>query len=61
MCFFYYSLAPSVVRKPCIQICAESFELRASEGRDIITFYLLKNVHDGKGAFIFLNFHLFGL
>jgi hypothetical protein len=30
--------------------CAEGFELRASEGRAIISFYLLRNAHDGKGG-----------
>jgi hypothetical protein len=36
--------------------CAEDFELRASEDRVIISFYLLKNAHDGKtGVFTYLG------
>ena len=31
-------------------VCAEGFELRTSEGRAIISFYLLRNAHDGKGG-----------
>ena len=31
------------------KVCVEGFELRAIEGRTIINFYLLRNVHDGSG------------
>jgi hypothetical protein len=30
-------------------VCGEDFELGASEGRAIISFYLMRNAHDGKG------------
>jgi hypothetical protein len=54
MCSFYYSLALRVVVKPCMvgnfPVCARSFELRASEGRAIMSFYLLRDDHDGKGG-----------
>ena len=36
-------------------VCAEGFELRASEGRAIISFYLLRNAHDGKGGEHMMN------
>ena len=31
-------------------LCVEGFVWRASEGRAIINFYLLRNAHDGKGG-----------
>lgn len=50
---FYHSLALMVVGNPCMvgnfSMCAEGFELRASEARAIISFHLLRNVHDGSG------------
>jgi hypothetical protein len=44
---------------------AEGFEFRASEGRAIISFYLLRNAHDDKSEehlvkSTFLYFHIFG-
>jgi urease gamma subunit len=36
-------------------VCAEGFELRASEGQAIISFYLLRNAHDGKGGEHMMN------
>ena len=54
MCSFYYSLALRVVGNSRMMgnfpVCAEGFELRASEGTVIISFYLLRNAHDGKGG-----------
>ena len=31
-------------------VCAESSELTVSDGRVSISFYLLRNAHDGKGG-----------
>jgi hypothetical protein len=54
MCSFYYSLALRVVGNSHMMgnfpASAKGFELRASEGRGIISFYLLRNSHDGKGG-----------
>jgi len=65
MCSFYYSLALRVVGNLCMvgnfPMCAEGFELRANEGRSIISFYLLRNAHNGKGRLTFLRFYFFGL
>ena len=66
---FLFSLALRVVGNSRMMhnfpVCAEGFELRASEGQAIISFYLLRNAHDGKGGEHMMNqllsFHLFGL
>jgi hypothetical protein len=54
MCSYYYSLALRVVGNSRMMgnfpVCAEGFELRASEGTVIISFYLLRNAHGGKGG-----------
>lgn len=51
--FFYYSLALSFVRNLCMvgnfPVYADGFELRASEGKAIISFYLLRNAYNVKG------------
>ena len=61
MCSFYYSLALRVVGNSHMMgnfpVCAEGFELRASEGQAIISFYLLRNAHDGKGGEHMVNQH----
>jgi hypothetical protein len=36
-------------------VCAEGFELRASEGQAIISFYLLRNAQDGQGGEHMMN------
>jgi hypothetical protein len=36
-------------------VCAEGFELRASQVRAIISFYLLSNKHNGKGGDHMMN------
>ena len=52
MCSFYHSLSLRVLGVPFTTgnflVFEEDFELRASEGRDIIRFYLLRNAHDGN-------------
>ena len=54
VCSLYYSLALEIVGNSHMMgnfpVHAEGFELRASEGRAIISFYLLRNAHDGKGG-----------
>ena len=59
MCSFYYSLALGAVGNYCMMgnfpVCAEGFELRASEGTVITSFYLLRNAHDGKGGEHMMN------
>ena len=63
--FFLLSLGQGGCMMGNFPVCAEGFELRASEGRAIISFYLLRNAHDGKGGEHMVNqllsFHLFGL
>ena len=53
MCSFYYSLALGVLGN--FPVCAEGFELRASEGQAIISFYLLRNAHEGKDGEHMMN------
>jgi hypothetical protein len=54
MCSFCYSLALRVLGNSHVMenfsMSVEGFELRASEGSVIISFYLLRNVHDSKGG-----------
>ena len=68
MCSLYYSLALEIVGNSHMMgnfpVHAEGFELRASEGRAIISFYLLRNAHDDKSGehlvkSTFLYFHIF--
>ena len=59
MCSFYYFLALEVMENSCMMdnfsVCEEGFELRANEGQAIISFYLLRNAHDGKGGEHMMN------
>ena len=52
--FFLLFLDPESCGYSCMmgnfQVCAQGFELRASEGRVIICFYLLRIAHDGNGG-----------
>lgn len=69
MCYFYYSLVLRVVGYPCMvgnfPMSAEGFEMKGCEGRVIISFYLLRNAHDGKftmcGKLSSLSCLLFGV
>ena len=54
MCSFYYSFTLRVVGNSRMMgnfpMCPEGFELRASEGRAVISFHVLRNAYDGKGG-----------
>ena len=51
MCSLYYSLALRIVGDSLMMgNFPAGFELRASEGTVITSFYLLRNAHGGKGG-----------
>lgn len=47
--FFLLSLGQGGCMMGNFPVCAEGFELRASEGWVIISFYLLRNAHGKSG------------
>jgi hypothetical protein len=54
MCSFYDSLTLGIERNLCVMgnlpLRAEGLDLEASKSRSTISFCLLRNAHDGKGA-----------